>query len=107
MKDSECIPDLIPTVLSVKAGFALTDPQDPRYQSVLKHRMKYGQLVHAAAVALQGNGESEDQVDAIVGVAKAIEVYLLEYAVTQSSYISLAKNYHMAKECVISVHLGA
>ena len=59
--------------------------------------------MHAGALALQGNVESEDQVDAIVGVAKAIEVYLLEYAVTQSSYVSLAKNYHMAKEYVKSV----
>lgn len=102
LKDEECLSDLIPTALPVKAGFALTDPQEARYQSVLKHRRNFGQLVHAAAVALQGNVESEDQVDAIVGVAKAIEVYLLEYAVTQSSYVSLAKNYHMAKEYVVS-----
>lgn len=103
LKEDECLADLIPTALPLKAGFALTDPQDVRYQSVLKHRARFGQLVHAAAVALQGNVESEDQVDAIIGVAKATEVYLLEYAVTQSSYLSLAKNYHMAKEYVMII----
>ena len=94
------VPELLPTAFSIEAGFTLTNPEDPRYQTVAKHRLHFGRIIHLAAEALQGNVGGEDHIDAVIGVAKAIDVYLLEYASTKSAYIALQKNYALAREYV-------
>lgn len=67
-KDSDV--GLQPSGLPVAAGFALTDPKDPRYEIAVKHRERYGHVVHKAAVALGGNVGGEDHIDAVIGVLK-------------------------------------
>lgn len=91
-------PELVVTPLDVKAGFALSDPQDPRHQAVAQHRARYGRLVHQAALALRENSGGEDHIDAVIGVTKAIEGYLLEYAMSRSTFTSLQKTYTSACE---------
>jgi proteasome activator subunit 4 len=86
--------------LSVKAGFALTDPKDPRYQAVLKHRLRFGEIVSRAAELLQAEHEGEDHIDAVMATLKAIDIYSLEYGMTRSAYDSLRKNYAQAREYV-------
>jgi proteasome activator subunit 4 len=92
------IASLIVEHINVKAGFSLTDPQDPRYQTVLKHRTRYGEVVHRAATTLRQSTEGEDHIDAVMAVAKAIDIFLLEYGMTRGNYDSLQKNYDQARE---------
>lgn len=89
---------LLVTPLAVKAGFALDDPSDPRYQKVLAHRTRFGNVIHRATIALSQRAEGEDHIDAVISVSKAIDVYLLEYAITRSTFDSLQKSYTVARE---------
>lgn len=89
---------LLVTPLNVESGFVLTNPSDPRYQKVLAHRARFGKVVHRAAVALGQKVEGEDHIDAVISVSKAIDVYLLEYAITRSTFDGLQKAYTVARE---------
>jgi proteasome activator subunit 4 len=83
--------------LGVKSSFALTDSRDPRYQKFQKIKEHYGAVVLRAASALRENAGGENHVDAILGVAKAIDTYLLEYGMTRETFDSVQKNYLRAK----------
>ncbi|KAH8100456.1 ARM repeat-containing protein [Cristinia sonorae] len=84
--------------LSVAAGFALEDPNDPRYQKVVTHRQHFGAVIHRAAIALRQGREGEDHIDAVIGVSKAIDVYLLEYAMTRGTFDSMQKTFAQTRE---------
>lgn len=86
--------------LDVRAGFTLDDPQDRRYQKVIAYRTRFGTVVHRAANALQQPNEGEDHIDAVIGISKAIDVYLLEYAMTRGNFDSLRKAYTQQRESV-------
>ncbi|KDQ54780.1 hypothetical protein JAAARDRAFT_134622 [Jaapia argillacea MUCL 33604] len=92
------VESLLVTPLIVKAGFTLTDPRDPRYQKVVEHRSQFGRTVHLAAITLRKQLEGEDHIDAVISVAKAIDVFLLEYGMTRGSFDSLQNNYSSARE---------
>ncbi|KAI0823074.1 ARM repeat-containing protein [Trametes gibbosa] len=92
------VPELLVTPLDVKAGFALTDPSDPQYQRAMAHRTRFGRLVHRASDVLRKESEGEDHIDAVIGVSRAIDVYLLEYAITRSSFEGLTKAYRQARD---------
>ncbi|PSR80951.1 hypothetical protein PHLCEN_2v6586 [Hermanssonia centrifuga] len=89
---------LLVTPLALKAGFVLEDPSDPRYQKVVAHRLRFGNVIHRASVALQQNLAGEDHIDAVISVSKAIDVYLLEYAMTRTAFDGLQKAYTMTRE---------
>jgi proteasome activator subunit 4 len=90
--------ELLVSPLEVRAGFALTDPHDPRYQKVVKQRLHFGNVVQRAASALRRNTGGEDHIDAVLGVAKAIDVFLLDYGLGRSQFDALQKNYAQARE---------
>lgn len=92
--------ELLVTPLGVQAGFVLEDPSDPRYQKVIAHRARFGNTIHRAANVLQHTLEGEDHIDAVITVSKAIDVYLLEYAMTRSSFDSLQQAYTVSREYV-------
>ena len=92
------IPGLLVSHIDVNAGFSLTDPKDPRYQAVLKHRTRFGETIHRAATTLRHGTEGEDHIDAVIAVAKAIDGFLLEYGMTRGNYDGLQKNYSQARE---------
>ena len=92
------VPELLVTPLDVKAGFVLTDPSSPQYQRALAHRTRFGTIVHRAASMLTHQNEGEDHIDAVIAVSRAIDVYLLEYAMTRSNFESLTKAYRQARE---------
>ncbi|CCM01635.1 uncharacterized protein FIBRA_03696 [Fibroporia radiculosa] len=94
------VSELLVSPMDVNCGFLLTDPTDPRYQKVANHRTRFGQVIHRAALVLRESSQGEDHIDAVVAVAKAIDVYLLEYAVTRSSFDSLRKAYAQAREAL-------
>lgn len=113
--DDTDVRELHPIKLALNAGFALSDSSDPRYQAVVEHRRRFGTLLHRAVSSLSDNVGSEDHIDAVIGVLKvtlfpstpgectdqvlkAIDVYLLGYAASKASYLSLRKNYTMARE---------
>ncbi|KAJ7071512.1 hypothetical protein C8F01DRAFT_1110832 [Mycena amicta] len=92
------MPELLVSHLDVEAGFALKDPTDPRYQKVLAARLRFGTIVQRAAHALRQNTGGEDHIDAILGVARSIDVYLLTYAVARTTVEALHKNYTQARD---------
>ncbi|KAI8995384.1 ARM repeat-containing protein [Trametes punicea] len=92
------VPELLVTALDVKAGFVLTDPNDPQYQRAMAHRARFGHIAHKAANVLRQENEGEDHIDAVIGVSRAIDVYLLEYAITRSNFESLTKAYRQARD---------
>lgn len=95
--DIECA-DLMVSHIPVDAGFTLTQPEDARYQRAEAHRIRFAELVFRAAFALRNNTENEDHVDAVIGVLKAIDIYLLDYAMGKTSFESLQKSYTQARE---------
>lgn len=98
LNDEVEIPELIVSLLDVKAGFTLTDPNDPRFQEVAKHRSRLGDICQRAASALRQNTGGEDHIDAVIGVTRAIDTFLLGYAMSRGDFDSLQKNYTQARE---------
>lgn len=92
------IPELIVSFIDVKAGFTLTDPNDRRYQKAVAHKKRYGEVCQRAAAALRQNTEGEDHIDAVLGVARAIDTFMLGYALNRGDFDSLQKNYTQARE---------
>ena|SRR3984957_7530238 len=93
LNDELELDELIGSPLNVKAGFTLTDPQDPRYQTVQKHKTRFGEILLRAASALRKSTGGEDHIDAVLGVVKGIDVYLLDYCISRGSLDTLRKNY--------------
>ena len=93
---------LLLSEMSVKAGFALDDPEDPRYKVAEAHRVRFGEVIHRATktVALRNTVEGEDHVDAIISIAKAAEVFLLEYGSSRGQYNTQRKVYVQLREYV-------
>ncbi|KAJ7456643.1 hypothetical protein FB451DRAFT_1276697 [Mycena latifolia] len=92
------IAELVVSHLEVKAGFSLTDRNDPRYQKVVAHRLRFGDVLQRAAFALRQNTGGEDHIDAVMGVVRSIDVYLLSYAMTRGAIDALHKNYTQARD---------
>ncbi|KAF9535499.1 hypothetical protein CPB83DRAFT_841859 [Crepidotus variabilis] len=90
--------ELIVSHLDVAAGFTLTDPKDPRYQKVLTWRQEFSEVILDAGRALRSITAGEDHTDAVIGVTRAIDTYLLTYAVSRSDFDSLQKNYAQARD---------
>ena len=88
--------------LSVKSGFALDDPGDPRYKIAEAHRVRFGEVIHRATktIAMRNTVEGEDHVDAIISIAKAAEVFLLEYGISRSQSSAQRKVYVQLREYV-------
>ena len=88
--------------ISVKSGFGLDDPEDPRYKVAEAHRLRFGEVIHRATkvVAMRNTVEGEDHVDAIMSIAKAAEVFLLEYGISRGQYSTMRKVYMQLREYV-------
>ena len=82
IRDTDVFPDC-PVYLDLNAGFALTDPNDPRYQTIIAHREQFGHVLHNAAVLLRDKDGGEDHIDAVLSVIRAIDVHMLEYALSR------------------------
>ncbi|KIK71342.1 hypothetical protein GYMLUDRAFT_33493 [Collybiopsis luxurians FD-317 M1] len=82
----------------VEAGFTLTNPIDPRYQKASSCRNHFGKVSLAAARALRQRREGEDHIDAVISVSKAIDVYLLDYALSRGHFDALQKSYATARD---------
>ena len=72
LKEGEIVDaELSPSYFNVEAGFTLTNPDDYRYQTAVKHRTHFGHVIHKAAVALrEGREGGEDHIDAIISTVK-------------------------------------
>jgi proteasome activator subunit 4 len=88
--------------ISVKSGFALDNPEDPRYKIAEAHRIRFGEVIHRATkmIAMRNTVEGEDHVDAIISIAKAAEVFLLEHGVSRGQYSAQRKVYTQLREYV-------
>ena len=94
--------------ISVKSGFALDDPEDPRYKVAEAHRGRFGEVINRATkiVAMRNTVEGEDHVDAIISIAKAAEVFLLEYGVSRGQYSAQRKAYTQLREYVATAGIN-
>lgn len=91
------VPELLAIPWTVEAGYALTDPEDPRYQTVFAHRRRFGNILHRALIALRESG-AEDHIDAVLSISRAIDTYLLDYGVTLAGFNQLNQSYAMVRE---------
>lgn len=98
LDDEVEIPELLVSFLNVKAGFTLTDPNDPRFQKAAAHKSRFGDICQRAAAALRKNTGGEDHIDAVIGVTRAIDTFLLVYGLSQADFDSLRKNYTQARD---------
>lgn len=89
---------MIVASLDVKAGFTLEDASDHRYQKAAAYRLRYGDMCQRAAFALRQKIGSEDHIDAVIGVTRAIDTFMLGYGLNRSDFDSLQKNYEQARE---------
>ena len=94
------LPELLVSHLDVKAGFTLSDPNDPRYQKVAKNRHRFGEVVLHAAVTFRNNTNGEDHIDAVISVVRAIDTCLLVYGLNRADFDGIQKNYTQAREFV-------
>lgn len=72
--------ELFPEQLAVEAGFALANPDDPRFIAAMKYRNHFGRVIHKAAVSFRdGNDGGEDHIDAVIGALKvnALRIFLI------------------------------
>ncbi|KAF9474298.1 hypothetical protein BDN70DRAFT_884955 [Pholiota conissans] len=90
--------ELLVSHLDVKAGFTLADPNDPRYQRVALRREQFGKVVLHAAATFRNSKNGEDHIDAVIGVTRAIDTYLLSYGLSRSDFDSMQKNYAQARD---------
>ena len=88
--------------ISVKSGFALDDPEDPRYKIAEAHRVRFGEMIHRATktIAMRNTVEGEDHVDAIISIAKTAEAFLLEYGTSRGQLSAQRKVYVQLREYV-------
>jgi proteasome activator subunit 4 len=91
---------LLVSKIVANAGFVLSDPQDLRYQKAFAHRQRFGTILHRAVVtiALRNSSEGEDHIDAVITIAKGVDVFLLEHGMSRSGYDSLQKTYGQVRE---------
>ena len=101
--DSE-VERLVVQTIDVRAGFTLTDPTDWRYQMAHSQRQRLGRIAHNAASALKQGYEGEDHIDAVLSVVKAVDAYLLDYALGRGDFDNLQRSYGAARESVTIVH---
>ena len=94
------VPEFLLSHLDVKAGFTLTDPNDLRYQKVTQNRHRFGEVVLHAAATFRNNTNSEDHIDAVIGVVRAIDTCLLVYGLNRGDFDGFQKNYTQAREFV-------
>ncbi|GLB36441.1 putative protein with domain of unknown function (DUF3437) [Lyophyllum shimeji] len=92
------LPEMLVSSLDVQAGFTLSDLNDSRYQKALTYRSRYGDVCQRAAFALRRGGGGEDHIDAVVGVTRAIDTFLLAYGVNRGDFDNLQKNYDQARD---------
>ncbi|KAG6910583.1 hypothetical protein DXG01_009534 [Tephrocybe rancida] len=90
--------EMIVAPLDVKAGFTLKDTNDPRYQKAASYRMRYGDVCQRAASALRQKSGGEDHIDAVIGLTRAIDTFMLGYGLSRSDFDSLQKNYDQARD---------
>lgn len=92
------MPEMVLSHLDVNCGFALSNPEDPRYQKVLGLRERYGQLVLRAVSLLRQNQGGEDHIDALITVTRAVDTYLMGYCASRGHYEALQKSYRNNRE---------
>ncbi|KAG8905939.1 hypothetical protein FRB99_007944 [Tulasnella sp. 403] len=98
------IPGLNPTYVRPKTGFALTTPQDPRYAKAVAYRQQFGQFLHTAFVALTQDTsldrDSADAVDASIQLVRALDVYLLEYGISQEAFATQRRHFTITLDMI-------
>ncbi|KAG6869165.1 hypothetical protein C0993_012264 [Termitomyces sp. T159_Od127] len=90
--------EMIVVPLDVNAGFTLEDANDHHYQKAAAYRLRYGDICQRAASALRQKIGSEDHTDAVIGVTRAIDTFMLGYGLNRSDFDSLQKNYDQARD---------
>ncbi|THH19718.1 hypothetical protein EW146_g1513 [Bondarzewia mesenterica] len=86
------IPEMIASIEPLNAGFALSDPKDPRCQYYKELRRRFGLFLHKASLSLRNQGE-ENTVDAVSILIQSIRTYMLEYGDSKDNYYTQLDRY--------------
>jgi len=88
----------------MNAGFCVDSPEDPRYSRIIQHRDQFGSFLHRASLALRstGNDMGEDHIDAILAIIRAIDTFLLDYAMSRTAYATSKKSYEVTRDMVMT-----
>ncbi|KAJ3537454.1 hypothetical protein NMY22_g5581 [Coprinellus aureogranulatus] len=92
------LPEMVLSHLDVNCGFALSNPEDPRYQKVLSLRERFGHVVLRAASLLRQNVGGEDHIDALITVTRSVDTYLMGYCASRGQYETLQKSYRNSRD---------
>ncbi|KAG8953342.1 hypothetical protein FRC04_002752 [Tulasnella sp. 424] len=102
--DENYIAGITPSFKRPKAAFALTDPADPRYQTVKALKERFGNVLHQSFLALtqeaEVKSEAADAVDASIQLVRALDIYLLDYGVSRDTIVALKRQFTMARDSV-------
>ncbi|KAG8934508.1 hypothetical protein FRC01_002240 [Tulasnella sp. 417] len=102
--DENYIAGITPSFKRPRAAFALTDPADPRYQTVQGLKERFGNLLHRSFLALtqeaEAKSEAADAVDASIQLVRALDIYLLDYGVSRDTIVALKRQFTMARDSV-------
>jgi proteasome activator subunit 4 len=88
----------------MNAGFCVDSPEDPRYSRIIQHRDQFGSFLHRASLSLRSNSNEsgEEHIDAMLAVIRAIDTFLLDYAMSRTAYASSKKLYEVTRDVVMT-----
>ncbi|KAK7694364.1 hypothetical protein QCA50_001550 [Cerrena zonata] len=96
MKTSDILNETMEMIASIdplNAGFALSDPADPRHQYITKLKKRFGAFLYKASNELRRQGE-ENTVDAVQMLIRSIRTYMMEYGDSRDSLYLQVQRYH-------------
>ncbi len=95
---------LTPTSLRPTAPFALPNPMEDRNRAFNGLRQRFGRLLHTIFLALHPQNPAEpgviDLVDASIQLARALDVYFLEYGISRDSLVSRQRHFTITRDLI-------
>lgn len=88
-------PEMVASVDPLSAGFALTDPNDPRHQYITSLKNRFGALLYSASTSMRTQSE-ENVLDGVHMLIRSIRTYMLDYGDSRDNYYSQLDRYHTA-----------
>ncbi|KAF8078288.1 hypothetical protein FPV67DRAFT_1663041 [Lyophyllum atratum] len=76
----------------------LNEAELPEMIKAVAHRLRFGDVCQRAASALRQKTGGEDHIDAVIGVTRAIDTFMLGCGLNRGDFDSLQKNYDQARD---------
>ncbi|KZT40114.1 hypothetical protein SISSUDRAFT_983884 [Sistotremastrum suecicum HHB10207 ss-3] len=86
------IPEFIAEIEPLSCGFVLAERTDPRWQTMIAIKRRFGKFLHASSTLLQEQ-EGEKTVDVVHMIIRSMRTFLLEYGDSHDSYYTQRDQY--------------